>query len=176
MPNIDEILRTFLRRVDHNKNAHRFGFEFGNPQLPEPLGPVGKIGTTSEPAHADHIHSYVNDKWHNIGAAGEPAFQNGWVNVGGTYVVARFCKLGGITFIEMSVKSGSLVTTIFTLPIGYRPLHDLRIPAYIFDGGAAYPGLLLVTPAGLVQAFPIGAGPAGAIDEFNIVTSFPADQ
>lgn len=64
----------------------------------------------------------VVDRAHNVGATGEPAFQNSWVNEGGGYAPATFYRdpfnrvhLGGV------VQSGTAGTTIFTLPPAYRP-------------------------------------------------------
>lgn len=60
--------------------------------------------------------------WHNIGAAGEPAFQNGWVNYGGVYAAVGFRKdpLGKVQLRGL-VKTGASGTVAFTLPVGYRP-------------------------------------------------------
>jgi hypothetical protein len=66
------------------------------------------------------------DTWHEVGAAGEPAFQNGWVNFGGVYSPVSFRKdSAGVVHIQGLVKSGTLGTTIFTLPGGYRPSIQL---------------------------------------------------
>jgi len=64
------------------------------------------------------------DTWHNVGAAGEPAFANSWVNVdGGVWTLASFTKDNfGYVHIRGLIKSGtSIATTMFTLPAGYRP-------------------------------------------------------
>lgn len=65
-------------------------------------------------------------EWKNVGAAGQPAFQNSWVNydaAGTGFEEAGFCKRGGIVYLKGLVKSGTISTTapIFTLPLGYRP-------------------------------------------------------
>jgi len=62
---------------------------------------------------------------HVVGSAGEPAFQNGWVNYG-SFQVARFWKDGvGMAHIEGLVHRGvsplTTATVIFVLPEGYRP-------------------------------------------------------
>ena len=63
-----------------------------------------------------------------IGAAGAPAFQNGWVNYDAVHEPAQYyvdpfrrVYLGGV------VKSGTMSTTIFTLPVGYRPVTNAAI-------------------------------------------------
>ena len=61
------------------------------------------------------------DRWHFIGAAGEPLFQNGWVNYGtGGTVDASYRKENGVVWLQGTVKNGSSAA-IFTLPPGYRP-------------------------------------------------------
>lgn len=66
---------------------------------------------------------------YNVGASGNPAFQNGWVNYGG-YQVARYWKnSNNEVTVEGLVKSGTISTTstgeIFTLPSGFRPSATL---------------------------------------------------
>lgn len=51
-----------------------------------------------------------------------PTLVNSWTNyspAGGTYQQARYCKRGGVVYIQGLVQSGS--GNIFTLPVGYRP-------------------------------------------------------
>jgi hypothetical protein len=61
--------------------------------------------------------------WHVIGAAGEPAFQNGWTNYGGSWPAASFRKLAsGLVLLRgLVVGTGGAGATIFTLPAGHRP-------------------------------------------------------
>jgi len=63
------------------------------------------------------------DQWHNVGNAGEPAFQNGWVNYSGTIgQQARFRKYpDGKVRLAGIIKTGASGTIAFTLPVGYRP-------------------------------------------------------
>lgn len=66
------------------------------------------------------------DPWHQVGAAGEPAFQNSWVNVGASDIPAAFRKSSdGKVDLRGNVKSGVTGTTVFTLPVGYRPAGGL---------------------------------------------------
>jgi len=73
--------------------------------------------------------------WTQVGAAGNPQFQNGWVNFDGgfaddaTHRSASFTKdtLGWVT-IRGVVKSGTALTTIFTLPVGFRPKFRQDFP------------------------------------------------
>jgi len=71
-----------------------------------------------------------------VGAVGQPAFVNGWANVGGSFQVAGFYKDPfGIVHLQGDVKSGS--GTIFTLPSGYCPTALENFPAYGNNGTAA---------------------------------------
>lgn len=84
---------------------------------------------------------------HVVGAAGEPAFENGWVNFGSgalTYEGARFWKdPTGRVHLEGMVKSGTLglaaTGVIFTLPVGYRPgnSHQFAVVSNSLFGQAA---------------------------------------
>ncbi len=64
-----------------------------------------------------------SEAWHTVGNAGEPAFQNGWVNYApGTWPSVRFYKDNlGIVHLSGLTVGGASATTIFTLPAGYRP-------------------------------------------------------
>ena len=73
---------------------------------------------------------------HLVGAAGEPAFQNGWGNFASGYVPVAFYKdpfevvhLQGLAF------GGTVNNAIFTLPVGYRP-SDSHL--FATDGGNAH--------------------------------------
>ena len=75
--------------------------------------------------------------WHVVGGAGEPAFQNAWVNFGASGVMSfRRDQLGRIHLAGI-VKSGALPGAIFTLPAGYRPANEVRA-AVISNGAAAW--------------------------------------
>jgi hypothetical protein len=69
----------------------------------------------------------AQDIWHVVGAAGEPAFLNGYANWDGAQGVGRnprFRKLSnGIVILSGVGKSPSPVTSLpmFNLPAGYRP-------------------------------------------------------
>lgn len=61
--------------------------------------------------------------WHNIGAAGEPAFGNGWSHYGAPWSPVGFRKLasGLVVMQGLAIPGGALSATIFTMPVGYRP-------------------------------------------------------
>jgi hypothetical protein len=77
------------------------------------------------------------EAYHEVGSAGEPAFQNSWTNeVPGLETTAAFFKdLSGVVHLKGIVTGGGN-NTIFTLPAGYRPTKSLCIATY--RGGAGY--------------------------------------
>jgi len=92
--------------------------------------------------------SIADDSWHEVGTAGEPAFENNWVNYDGTTrATAAFRKDAlGFVHIKGMVKNGTIGQTIFTLPSGYRPPKYLYYPIASWD---AY-GQVYVNDAGQV--------------------------
>lgn len=80
-----------------------------------------------------------------VGAQGQPAFQNGWVNFGGVDAVCSFYKdPWGIVHVKGTIKSGTASSIVFTLPAGYRPQHT-EFFAIVANGAFGY---CTVTPAG----------------------------
>jgi microcystin-dependent protein len=64
------------------------------------------------------------DAWHWVGAAGEPAFQNSWVNYSAraSWEQCSFRKYpDGKVRLRGLISTGAAATTIFQLPVGYRP-------------------------------------------------------
>lgn len=128
----------------------------------------------------------TQEDWHLVGAAGEPAFLNGWVNYDAVAQIrAAFKKtpdgrvvLGGL------IKNGT-TGPIFTLPVGYRPtmpgaVGSLRYAATASTAATAPRPFIGVDSAGLVQAYNVADGTAW-VDlsgvEFDIgQTTFPAGK
>lgn len=64
-----------------------------------------------------------------------PTLLNGWVNYGSGFSNALFFKDGlGKVVIKGFIKSGTLGQTIFTLPLGYRPLTYVFWPVITNTG------------------------------------------
>lgn len=61
----------------------------------------------------------VDTGWRVVGAAGQPAFQNGWTQY--DLRTARFRRRHGIVFLDGIVANGTSGTVVFYLPIGFRP-------------------------------------------------------
>lgn len=60
--------------------------------------------------------------WREIGAAGEPAFQNAWANLGATEKAAFRKDQHGRVFLRGLISGGAMGAAVaFTLPAGYRP-------------------------------------------------------
>jgi hypothetical protein len=71
------------------------------------------------------------EAFHVVGAAGEPAFQNAWVNFGGGLSTVGFYKDRSRVYLKGQAKSGANGTVIFTLPVGYRPSERMDFPCGI---------------------------------------------
>ena len=108
--------------------------------------------------------------WHNVGDVGEPAFQNSWVNRGGTTRPARFRLDGDVVRLEGAVSTGTNGTTIFTLPAGYRPTAEVVIPIRLNDGGVEFVAYLFVQSSGAVS--PNAAGTSGGITAVDFFVTF----
>ena len=90
--------------------------------------------------------------WRDVGGSGQPAFQNSWVNHGSTSAVAAFYRdSSGVVRIKGLVKNGTGATTIFTLPVGYRPTEDRYFAATSFDGSNYVAGNTMINAAGDVK-------------------------
>lgn len=93
--------------------------------------------------------------WHNVGATGEPAFQNSWVNFGGGpsgNQAARFMLTqGGEVHSEGLVASGVIGSAIYTLPAGYRPLsRQLVVVVAQTTGGNSLNGVSIETNGNVI--------------------------
>jgi hypothetical protein len=83
------------------------------------------------------------DTVHYVGAAGEPAFTNGWSAMSPQAPVFRKDPSGRV-FLNGAVKSGTMQQAAFTLPVGYRPARELQMMV----SAAASPGLLIIQTTG----------------------------
>lgn len=108
----------------------------------------------------NNLYSYVvGEPWHEVGATGEPAFQNSWANFGsngfGDWSTVAFKKQGNTVKIKGFPASGVVILgdEIFNLPEGYRPPKVEMFASFTGNGtsptGAMY---TLVHPDGRVIA------------------------
>ena len=71
------------------------------------------------------------ESMHLVGGSGEPAFANSYVNYAGGFDPVGFYKDRGRVYLQGLYDNASppaLGTTIFTLPVGYRPSLPIRHP------------------------------------------------
>lgn len=102
------------------------------------------------------------ETYREIGAAGEPAFQNGWANFGGAFSHAGFYKDSeGLVHLKGTLSGPGNGSTAFTLPAGYRPPEALFLP---MAGGGPIAGNLIIGADGQVQPTCAGGACAAGID------------
>jgi hypothetical protein len=90
------------------------------------------------------------EAWHEVGTAGEPAFESGWTNYGGYSTMAYAKDSAGFVHLKGTVTGGSFGAPVFTLPAGYRPEQNLVLPVAIERDAIIY-------TSGLVELFQSGA-------------------
>lgn len=77
------------------------------------------------------LHTDVSPfTWFTVGDTGVP-FQNSWVNYDTIWAAAAYRKIGNAVYLRGLVRSGSVPSVIFTLPVGFRPLKNEAFPAVI---------------------------------------------
>ena len=87
------------------------------------------------------------DPWHNVGTAGEPAFNAGSSNYGAPFNTGGFRKDPfGRVHLKGLVNCSAVGGTIFTLPVGYRPSSQMLLDAV----ANSVQGRVDVTPGGAV--------------------------
>lgn len=113
--------------------------------------------------------NHVDTGWHVLGAVGEPALQNSWVNFDATNAPARFRKSSGITCIQGLIKNGTATgdTLIFTLPVTFRPGYTVH-RAVMSGGVFAY---IKAMADGSVKIGAAGASSSSLVLDLD----FPAD-
>jgi hypothetical protein len=110
---------------------------------------------------------------HLVGTAGEPAFENAWVNFGTAWSRAGFYKdLHGVVHLTGTITGGASASTAFTLPDGYRPSRNLFLPVangdflFVRSNGAVQATYAINTSNGDIGldglSFRVGAGTASA--------------
>ncbi len=88
------------------------------------------------------------------GSAPAPAFENSWVNFDtGAHSLARFSlDQWGRVWLEGTIKSGTVGASVFTLPVGYRPLAEMSFACVANAGAGDVLGRLVVRTTGVVAA------------------------
>jgi hypothetical protein len=82
-------------------------------------------------------------------------FLNSWVNYGGADQVARYRRIGDMVYVEGVVRAGPTNgwTTVFNLPIGFRPPLVYAGPIYADNAAVAGLASLAVQTSGDVQVW-----------------------
>jgi hypothetical protein len=113
-------------------------------------GNANQLGGKAPSAYA----SSTLEAAHVVGAAGQPAFQNGWGVPGfaGDEAASFYKDPWGIVHLQGNVaRSGGATTgAMFTLPTGYRPAKSLFFAAY---GNGSTIAFVDVQADGTVNAF-----------------------
>lgn len=96
-------------------------------------GTTGPVGPATGAAGGALAGNYPNpslappESRHVVGAAGEPAYQNGWATDGGLRAAGFYKDPFGIVHVDGAITGGTIsagfpgTNTVFTLPVGYRP-------------------------------------------------------
>jgi hypothetical protein len=101
----------------------------------------------------------ANEAYHEVGAAGQPPFQNGWGNFSPSWSSAGYyIDSLGVVHLKGTITGGTSSAAAFTLPAGYRPTKSLFFLAASNTGEA----LLEVLSDGSVV--PINAGTTFGLD------------
>jgi microcystin-dependent protein len=151
-------------------NTYLDGIEFDTETVTAmPTGPKGDKGDTGGNA------TVAMDTWHQVGNSGEPAFTNGWINYGGVYGNLMFRKdpLGKVQ-LRGAVKNGTLGSSIFTLPAGYRPPTGTIVSFMSYTSATTYAAFQLA-PDGTVSCYYRNDFCDAAVVEFDTdtVTAMP---
>ena|SRR6478735_10384797 len=118
------------------------------------------------------------ENWHEVGAAGEPAFQIGYANSGGSFETVAFYKdPEGVVHLKGSA-TGAGPAVIFQLPVGYRPANakELQIAAVCGCGTTDSPtGDQVNLPTGKLLIFgDVGTASLNGALEMSGTSSFVA--
>jgi len=83
------------------------------------------------------------------GAWTTPTLLNGWLQYGSGWQTLQYRKIGDIVYIRGLIKSGTVPSTIFTLPTGFRPL---AINQFVCMGNVSAVAYFNVYTDGVVSA------------------------
>jgi hypothetical protein len=126
------------------------------------------------------IPNLKGEVWREVGATNQPAFTNGWSNpVAGTETIGFFKDPMGIVHMKGTGDSpagapNGNFTAAFTLPAGYRPLALTNMPTVGISAGVGYPGILIITSAGVVTPTLHNVAANAAVSEIHFNCSFRA--
>ena len=117
-------------------------------------------------ARQSDIATTVPESSHEVGAANEPPFFGTWVNFDPTKTLQEsvgFYKFAGRVWLKGSAAGGASASSIFQLPVGWRPRRQVFFP---IDGTSSAGGYgtssmrATVLTNGIVQIWFSGGGNA----------------
>lgn len=132
----------------------------------------------TSPSNEDYYNGYLysstkgawtteDGPWHEVGASGEPSFQNGW-STQSSQVKLKFRKTSRGT---IEIAGGALSGTssgIFVLPIGFRPGTSVFFSAPAYTGSGHVMKEVSVAPDGGVSVSHTGINDIKLWIEFEI--------
>jgi hypothetical protein len=74
--------------------------------------------------------------------------QNGWINAPSGTATAAVRTVSGVARFRGAIKTSGTNPVPFTLPSGFRPVHDVYVPVDLCNGGN---GRLFIQPSGVVE-------------------------
>lgn len=97
----------------------------------------------------------IPEPWHNVGAAGEPAFAAGWSNnyADGSNPARFFKDPHGVVHLNGSIKSTGAGALAFTLPVGYRPNQGAGWALSFWNGSTRVLGVVSIGTDGGVRFY-----------------------
>lgn len=86
-----------------------------------PLMPLTGVRSPEGEQTYNNAMAAINTEATGATAFTTPTLQNSWVNLGLGYANAGYAIHRGIVILRGTVKNGTLNSTLFTLPAGFRP-------------------------------------------------------
>jgi hypothetical protein len=131
-------------------------------------GDKGDTGPPTGPAGGDLTGNYPTptiaapEGFHEVGAAGEPGFQNSWGNngVAGNETVGFYKDREGLVHLKGVASGGAGSSVVFDLPAGYRPASGVGADFAVVGGtvrvdgsgfGGAFDGGVIRNGAGVIE-------------------------
>lgn len=91
----------------------------------------------------------TDDTWTAV--TGGIGYSNSWTDYATGYSVVGYRLSESRVFLRGAMKSGTLGSTAFTLPTGYRPPTTVDFPIVTEDGVKSIPAVLAITSGGAVS-------------------------
>lgn len=95
-----------------------------------PTDSAGSAGSADVPVTTTGLTALLTgEDWHYVGDTGEPAFSDGWSNVGSPWPSMAFrMRGGGVVDLVAVITTSATFEVVFTIPAAYRPLGSRRVP------------------------------------------------